>query len=156
MRKSRSTDDCLRNADADLERYRADLAQDRKALREAIEAVYTAKRDLEGIRKPSLDEEQVRQRRKLIREANMRLFQKESTCKRLSELQEQLDALVRHASPGLWRNNQKAIAVSGILFGLALLVGGTIYGETALLLDCHSGLDGHRQGRISVLNSIIS
>ena len=122
----------LRKADADLERYRADLAQDKKALREATEAVNAAKRDLEGIRKPSLDEEQARQRRKLIREANLRLFQKESTRKRLSELQEQLDALVRHASPGLWRNNQKAIAVGGILFGLALLVGGILYGESAL------------------------
>ena len=130
----------LHKADAELERHKAELIQHKNSLQEASEAESAAKQGLESVSKPKLNEELARQRRMLIRTANLQLSKVHSARERVSELQSQLDGLASSSSPGGWKNNEKAVAVVGVILGLALLVGGIVVGGSALPIAIVAGL----------------
>ena len=130
----------LRETGGELERRKATLAQEQTALAEAAEAENHVGRELKAATKPSLDQEQARQRRALIRTAASRLRQMQSAREQVSVLQGQLDGLATPMVPVKRTTSSKAVGTIGVIVGIAFLVGGPILGGPALSVGIAAGL----------------
>ena len=130
----------LRETGRELELHKATLAQEKTALAEAAEAEVHARRELKAATKPSLDQEQARQRRALIRTAGTQLRKMQSAQEQVSVLQCQLDGLSTPIAPVKRTTSSKAVGALGVLVGIAFLVGGTILGGPALSVGIAAGL----------------
>ena len=115
-----------------------DLAE--HALEEATEAETDAELRLDAVAEPSLDDEQIRQRRSLIRVGHSQLDRARSNRKRVGYLKTQLDGVATISTPIRETNRSKTVAAVGIAFAVALLVGGAVLGGTALPASIFAGL----------------
>ena len=110
----------LRDANGELDRRESTLAQDQTQLDEARQQEEAAQRNLDSRPKPTTDDEQIRERRALIRTMESRLRQLQLDRERISVLQDQLDAIAGPAAPAQPNTIGKAIAAVAGLFGIAL------------------------------------
>ena len=130
----------LREANGELDRCESTLAQDQTQLVEARQQEEAAQRNLDSRPKPTTDDEQIRERRALIRTTESRLRQLQPTRERVSVLQDQLDAIAGPAAPAQPNTVGKAIAAIGVLAGIALGAVGAALGGSALLVGAIAGL----------------
>lgn len=130
----------LRKTSGELEHRKAALAQAKTALTEAAEAEHDARQEIEAVTKPSLDSEQVRRRRDLIRTVAQRLHQLQSAKEQVYVIQRQLDGLATSIEPVGQQNRSRAVAAIGASVGIALLVGGVSLGGWALFIGAAAGL----------------
>ncbi len=110
------------------------------ALKEATEAETDAEQRLDAATEPSLDDEQIRQRRSLIRVGHSQLDRARSTGKRAGDLRTQLDGLISTSTPVRETNRSKTVAAVGVAFAVALFVGGAVLGGPALPVGIVAGL----------------
>ena len=130
----------LRKASEELERQLSALAQDRKALQEAVQKEFTAQQEIESAIRPSRSESEARERRSLIRAATLQVQKAESHKRHLAILQDQIQGLRSSDSTGVGKKSQKLVALICILLGLALIFGGLAAGEVAILIGMAAGL----------------
>ena len=110
----------LREANGELDRREATLAQDRTQLDEARQQEEAAQRNLDSRPKPTTDDEQMRERRALIRTTESRLRQLQLDRERISVLQDRLDAIAGPDAPAQRNTAGKAITAVGVLAGIVL------------------------------------
>ena len=122
--------DRLREADDALARHNASHDRNQDALDEAAAAEERADRALRSFNRPSLDAEQIRSRRGLIRSASARLSELDRRRQNASNLQSQLDGLERPS--GEPDRSRTVAAAAGLVLGIALMVGGAVLAGTAL------------------------
>lgn len=130
----------LREANGELDRRESTLAQDQTQLDEARQQEEAAQRNLDSRPKPTTDDEQIRERRALIRTTESRLRQLQLDRERISVLQDRLDALAGPDAPAQRNTAGKAIAAVGVLAGIVLGAVGVALGGSALPLGAIAGL----------------
>ena len=132
--------DRLREASAENSSRRSDLRRNIIALEEAVDAERNAKRELDASAVPTLDVEQIRQRRNLIRTTRSRLAEIGQHRQNVLNLQGQLEGLENTAPLISGTDRSRTIAAISFVLGIALLIGGAILGETALYIGIIAGL----------------
>jgi uncharacterized protein YhaN len=130
----------LREATGELSSRESALTQAETALAEAIEAEGKAEREVETTPKPSLDTNEIRQRRTLVRTVSLKLGQIDRIRQRVSDLRTQLDGLTNSAAPIGQKDKSRLVAAVSAVFGIGLLAGGAILGGTALPIGVVAGL----------------
>ena len=130
----------LREANGELDRREATLAQDQTQLDEARQQEEAAQRNLDSRPKPTTDGEQIRERRALIRTTESRLRQLQLDRERISVLQDRLDAIAGQDAPAQRNTAGKAIAAVGVLAGIVLGAMGVTLGGSALPVGAIAGL----------------
>ena len=132
--------DRLRVASAEQLSRRSDLRQNIVALEEATDAESKARREFDGFAAPTLNADQMRQRRNLIRNTRARLAEIGQLRQNVLNLQGQLEGL-ENFTPRIGGEDQsRTIAVVSFVIGIALLIGGAILGGTALVIGVIAGL----------------
>ena len=132
--------DLLREASAENSSRRSDLRQNIVALEEALDAETKARRELDDSAVPTLDADQIRQRRNLIRTARSRIAEIGQHQQNVLNLKGQLEGL-KNTTPHVGGNDRiRAIAAVSFVVGIALLIGGAVLGETALYIGVIAGL----------------
>lgn len=123
----------LRETRQHLQKTSSALDHAHTVLQEAMDAEREAQQKLDGAPEPRLNDEQVRQRRNLIRTARSRLNQFRSIQDRVAELKHQLDSLAISATPVRQTNRNKTVAAAAVaLVGVVLLIGGAMVGGSTL------------------------
>ena len=130
----------LHEASGELAQREAELAQDQTRLDEALQQEEAAQRDLDSCPEPTLDVEELRERRTLIRTIDSRLRQIQPARERVSVLQDQLDPLTEPTTPDQRNTPGKAIAAIGLLAGIMLGAAGAALGGPALPIGAIAGL----------------
>ena len=125
--------ECLGRADKELEDHKAEVATHKTSLQEAREAQIAAKKTLEESEKPSLDADQLSQRRTLIRTSHSQLKQMDTVRERKTVLQDQLDSLGSAATGTSWDKGQQIIVIVVGLVILGMLVGGIFLAAFSLV-----------------------
>ena len=125
----------LRETRRHLQKSNSALDHAHTVLQEAMDAERDAQQKLDEATEPSLNDEQVRQRRTLIRIARSRLDQVRSIRERATDLKHQLDSLAISPAPTRQTNRNKTVAAIGVaLIGVALFVGGAVVGGPTLAI----------------------
>ena len=127
----------LRNISEALSRHSAAHNQNEVALKEAVEAEEKADREFQSFDRPSLDADQIRRRRNLIRTLKSRTDELNRQQQNISNLQGQLEST--DLPPG-GADHNKTIAAVGLVVGIALLVGGAVFGGMALYIGIAAGV----------------
>ncbi len=122
--------DRLHGASETHARRRSSHDQNEVALQEAVAAEEEAGSEFQSISGPSLDADQIRLRRNLIRATRSRLNELDRERQNASNLQNQLDSL--ELPSGGTDRSKVVVAASLAIIGMALLVAGAIWGGTAL------------------------
>ena len=130
----------LRRNTGELERKNVALDQAQQALKEAADAENDAEQKFNAAPEPSLDDEQIRLRRNLIRAGLSQLNQVRSARQRAGDLKTQLDGLVIPSPPIRQTNNNKIVAAVSVGVAVALFVGGAVFGGLALAVAIIAGL----------------
>ena len=130
----------LREANGELDRREATLAQDQTQLDEARQQEEAAQRNLDSRPKPTTDDEQIRERRALIRTTESRLRQLQLDRERISVLQDRLDAIAGQDAPAQRNTAGKAITAVAVLAGIVLGAMGVTLGGSALPVGAIAGL----------------
>lgn len=130
----------LHEASGELAQRESELAQDQTWLDEALQQEEAAQRDLDSCPEPTLDVEELRERRTLIRTIDSRLRRIQPARERVSVLQDQLDSLTEPTTPDQRNTPSKAIAAIGLLAGIALGAAGAVLGGPALPIGAIAGL----------------
>ncbi len=125
--------DRLHDASETHSRHSSSHDQNKVALQEAVTAEEKADSELQSISRPSLDADQIRLRRNLIRTTRSRLNELDRERQNALNLQNQLDSLQSTERPPGEADHSKAIAAA-LVAGFALAVGGLVLGGTALFI----------------------
>ncbi len=129
----------LRQAHEELNRCESAFDQAKAAFEEASQAQSDATKKFAAV-KPSLDDDQIRQHRALIRSANSRLVEVGSAKKRVASYKNQLDGLAVSATHVGRTNRSEWIAAFGVTVGIALVVIGAALGGSALWIGIAAGI----------------
>ncbi len=132
--------DRLHDASEILSRYGSFHDQNEITLKEAVAAEEKADSELQSISRPSLDADQIRLRRNLIRTTRSRVNELDRRRQNLSNLQSQLDGLESTAQPPGRADRSRTVAAVSLSVGFALLVGGAILGGSALFVGVAAGI----------------
>ena len=132
--------DRLRDASAEQLSRRSDLRQNVVALEEALDAESKAKREFDASSVPTVDGDQIRQRRNLIRSTRLRLAEIRQQRQNVLNLQGQLEGLENTTPLVDGTDRSRTIAALSFVIGIALLIGGAILGGTALFIGVIAGL----------------
>ena len=132
--------DRLRDASDEYLTRRSTLGQDTIALEEAIDAESKARRELDASAVPTLDAEQIRRRRNLIRATRSQLNEIGRHRQNVANLQNQLDGLGAATPSGGRTGSGTIVAAVSLVIGIALLFGGVVLGGTALFIGVAGGL----------------
>ena len=132
--------DRLRDASAEQASRRSDLRQNVVALEEALDAESKAKREFDASSVPTLDGDQIRQRRNLIRSTRLLLAEIRQQRQNVLNLQGQLEGLENTTPLVGGTDRSRTIAAASFVIGIALLIGGAILGGTALFIGVIAGL----------------
>ena len=130
----------LRDASAENSSRRSDLRQNIVALEEALNAESKAKRELDASAAPTLDSDQIRRSRNLIRITRSQLAEIGQHRQTVLNLQGQLEGLENATPPVGPADRSRTIAAVSFVLGVALLIGGAVLGGTALLIGVVAGL----------------
>ncbi len=117
-----------------LSRHRSFHDQNELSLEEAIAAEERADRELQSFNGPSLDTEQIRLCRNLIRTTRSRVNELDRQRQYALNLQSQLDSLERMELPPGGADRSRAVAAVSLAVGIALVVGGAVFGGMALYI----------------------
>ena len=117
-----------------LSRHRSFHDQNELSLEEAIAAEERADRELQSFNGPSLDTEQIRLCRNLIRTTRSRVNELDRQRQNALNLQSQLDSLERMELPPGGADRSRAVAAVSLAVGIALVVGGAVFGGMALYI----------------------
>ena len=126
-----------------LSRRRSSHDQNKVALVEAIAVEERAARDFQSFNDPSLDAEQIRSRRNLIRTTRSRVNELDRHRQNVLNLQNQLNSLESLESmerPPGGADRSRAVAVASLAVGIALVVGGAVLGAMALYIGIMAGV----------------
>ncbi len=127
--------DRLRDISETLSSQRSSHNQNEITLKETKEAEEQAYSKFQSSIEPSLNAEQIRLRRNLIRSISSRLNELDSERQNVTNLQNQLGGLEStYLSPDRADRSNVVVTFSLVIFGIALLVGGAILGGTALYI----------------------
>ena len=132
--------DRLRDASAEHMSRRSDLRQNVVALEEATDAESKARRELDAFAASTLDTEQIRNRRNLVRTARSQLAEIGQLRQNVLNLQGQLDGLENTTPQVGGDKRSRTIAAVAFVIGIALLIGGAVLGGTALFIGVIAGL----------------
>ena len=132
--------DRLRDASAEHLSRRSDLRQNIVALEEATDAESKSRRELEAFAASTLDAEQIRKRRNLVRAARSQLAEIGQLRQNVLNLQGQLEGLENTTPQVGGDNRSRTIAAVAFVIGIALLIGGAVLGGTALFIGVIAGL----------------
>ena len=132
--------DRLRDASAEHLSRRSDLRQNVVALEEATDAESKARRELDAFAASTLDTEQIRNHRNLVRTARSQLAEIGQLRQNVLNLQGQLDGLENTTPQVGGDNRSRTIAAVAFVIGIALLIGGAVLGGTALFIGVIAGL----------------
>ena len=132
--------DRLREASAEHLSRRSDLRQNIVALEEATDAESKARRELDAFAALTLDTEQIRNRRNLVRTARSQLAEIGQLRQNVLNLQGQLEGLENTTPQVGGDNRSRTIAAVAFVIGIALLIGGAALGGTALFIGVIAGL----------------
>ena len=124
----------------ELERKSDALDRAEGGLDEAVEAEGNAQEKFEAASEPSLDDEQIRHRRNLIRAGRSQLGELTSARQHVGNLESQLETLAIPSMPLRQINSDKTTAAVGVAFAIALFVGGAALGGPALPFGIIAGL----------------
>ena len=130
----------LRDASAENSSRRSDLRRNVVALEEALDAESKARRELDASTGPSLDADEIRRRRNLIRITRSRLAEIGQHQQNVLNLQGQLKGLENTTPQISGTDRSRTIAAVSFVIGIALLFGGAIFGGTALVIGIVAGL----------------
>ena len=132
--------DRLRGTSAEHLSRRSDLRQNIVALEEATDAESKAQRDLDAYAVPTLDTEQIRKRRNLVRTARSQFAEIGQLRQNVLNLRGQLEGL-ENTTPQVGGDyRSRTIAAFALVIGIALLIGGAVLGGTALFIGVIAGL----------------
>ena len=132
--------DRLREASAEHSSRRSDLRQNIVALEEATDAESKSRRELDAFAVSTLDAEQIRKRRNLVRAARSQLAEIGQLRQNVLNLQGQLDGLENTTPQVGGDKRSRTIAAVAFVIGIALLIGGAALGGTALFIGVIAGL----------------
>ena len=132
--------DRLRDASAENLSRRSDLHQNIVALEEATDAESKARRELDAFAVSTLDAEQIRKRRNLVRAARSQLAEIGQLRQNVLNLQGQLEGLENTTPQVGGDKRSRTIAAVAFVIGIALLIGGAVLGGTALFIGVIVGL----------------
>ena len=124
--------DRLRDAFAEHSSRRSDLRQNIVALEEATDAESKSRRELDAFAVSTLDAEQIRKRRNLVRAARSQLAEIGQLRQNVLNLQGQLEGLENTTPQVGGDKRSRTIAAVAFVIGIALLIGGAVLGGTAL------------------------
>ena len=110
------------------------MTRTRSHLKDAVAAEEKADSEFQSISRPSLDADQIRLRRNLIRTTRSRLNELDRERQNALNLQNQLDGLQSTERPPGRADRSATVAAASLIVGIALLVGGTVVGGTALYI----------------------
>ena len=130
----------LRRAYNEHSSRQSTLVQDTTALEEAIEAENKARREFESAGAPSLDVDQLRQRRNLIRVTRSHLNEVSRHKQNVSNLQSQLEGLESKVPTTGVKRGSKAITIVSLVIGIVVLIIGAILVEMAVFIGIAAGL----------------
>ena len=123
-----------------LSRRRSSHDQNEVALVEAIAIEERAARDFQSFNEPSLDAEQIRSRRNLIRTTRSRVNELDRQRQNVLNLQNQLNSLESMERPPGATDRSRSVAVVSLAVGIALVVGGAVLGAMALYIGIMAGI----------------
>ena len=129
-----------RDVSDELSRRRSSHDQHNVALVEAIAVEERAARDFQSFNEPSLDAEQIRSRRSLIRTTRSRVNELDRCRQNVLNLQNQLNSLESMERPPDGADRSRAVAVVSLAVGIALVVGGAVWGAMALYIGIVAGV----------------
>ena len=132
--------DGLRAVSEALSSHRSSHNQNEIALKEAIEAEEQANSKFQSSVEPSLDAEQIRSRRNLIRKIKSGVDELERKRQNVSNLQNQLAGLQSTDLPLGGADRNRTVAIVSLAVGIALLAGGAILGGNALYVGVVAGI----------------
>ena len=123
-----------------LSRRRSSHDQNKVALVEAIDVEERAARDFQSFNEPSLDAEQIRSHRNLIRTTRSRVNELDRHRQNVLNLQNQLNSLASTERPPGGADRSRAVAATSMAVGIALVVGGAVWGAMALYIGIIAGV----------------
>ena len=132
--------DRLREASAEQLSRRSDLRQNIVALEEATNAESKARSEFDNFAAPTMNADQMRQRRNLIRNTRARFAEIGQLRQTVLNLQGQLEGLENFTPPIGGEDRSRTIGAVSFVIGIALLIGGAILGGTALVIGVIAGL----------------
>ena len=119
--------------------HRSSLSQNETAVKEASDAEGKANNVFQSSIEPSLDAEQIRLRRNLIRTLKSRIDEFSRLRQNVLNLQSQLDGLESTELPPGGADRSRTVAAVSLIIGIGLLVGGAVLGEMALIIGIVAG-----------------
>lgn len=131
--------DRLRNASEVHSIHMSSLSQNEIAVKEAIDAEEKANSAFQSSAEPSLDIEQIRLRRNLIRTLKSRIDEFSRHRQNVLNLQNQLDGLKSKELPPGGADRSRVVAAVSLVIGIALLVGGAVLGGMAFFIGVAAG-----------------
>ena len=116
------------------------LDRDKNSLGEAVDAERRARQAFESSIDPSLNIEQIRQRRRLVREARFQLTEINRIRLDVQNLEGQLDDLDTTAPITGGADLGKIVGAASLVVGVGIILGGAVLGGTALLMSIIAGI----------------
>ncbi len=132
--------DRMRAAAEESSRSAQALEQAREALGDLAREQERTRGELESLPAPGIDEAQVRERQRAVREASVRLSEVGRLRRTESDLSAQLDGIEAAAAPSVRPGVSIGIAALGVISCAVLVAAGVVLGGEALYLGIASGL----------------
>ena len=130
----------LRDAADLLRRTQSDLTAAENALTDASGGVERAQNNLDSAPVPTLDEDQIRQRRGHIRTARDTLDDLARTQDRVTDLRDRYEGESESGSASTSRGGTMVVAAMLGIVGIVLAIAGAFLGESALILGLIAGV----------------